>query len=297
MLNLNDLRLFVQAVDSGGFTAAGRRAGIPKSTVSKRIAELEASLGARLIHRTSRRFALTDIGHGFYDHARAAVIEAETAEGLVRSRLAEPSGTVRITAAVPVVQFHLADRLPLLAEALPRVRVELHATDRFVDLVEEGFDIAVRSHFAPLPDSSMVQRLLAVERVVPVASPAYLARRGVPGHPSALGEHDALLTGRSAGTWRLDDGAGTVVAVTPRPRLVADESVALLRTAAAGLGVACLPERICRDAVDSGALIRILPGWSAGTVTTTLLMPHRRGLLPSVRAVVDFLADRLGQPG
>ena len=293
MLNLNDLRLFVQAIDSGGFTAAARRAGMPKSTVSKRIAELEADLGARLIQRTSRSFALTETGRAFYDHARAAVIEAETAEDVVRSRLAEPSGTVRMTAAVPTAQFVLAEHLPDLAEAFPRLRLELHATDRFVDLVQEGFDIAVRSHFAPLPDSSLVQRRLAVEPVILVAAPGYLAARGTPATPGDIAGHDGLLTGPAATAWRLN-GPGVEVVVTPQPRMVADESIVLLRAAAAGLGIACLPERMCRADAAAGALVGVLPGWTAGTVTTTLLMPHRRGLLPSVRAVVEFLAERLG---
>ena len=180
MLNLNDLGLFVQAVDSGGFAAAARRLGLPKSTISKRVAELEAALGARLIHRTSRSFVLTELGRDFYDHARGAMIEAEAAEGVVLRRLTEPSGTVRITASVPTAQSRLSGLLPALARAYPKIRLQLHVTDRFVDLVQEGFDIAVRSHFAPLPDSDLVQRRMAVERITLVAAPDYLARRGVP---------------------------------------------------------------------------------------------------------------------
>lgn len=294
MLNLNDLRLFVQAVDAGGFTAAGRHAGIPKSTVSKRIAELEAGLDARLIHRTSRSFALTELGRDFYDHARAALIEVEAAEAVVRRRQAAPRGVVRITASVPTAQFQLADHLPALAEAYPELRVQLHATDRFVDLVQEGFDIALRSHFAPLPDSSLVQRRLAVEPIVLVASPGYLARRGTLERPADLAGHDGLLTGPAATLWRLRADDGTEAEVSPAARLVADESLVLLRAATAGLGIACLPASFCSTGIAAGALVRVLPGWSAGTVTTTLLMPHRRGLLPSVRAVVDFLAERLG---
>ena len=176
MYNLNDLVFFVQAVDHGSFAAAGRRLGQPKSTVSKRVAELESALGARLIHRTSRSFALTDVGRDFYDHARAAVIEAEAAETVVRHRLAEPSGTVRITTSVPTAQFHLADRLHGLARAFPKLDLQLHVTDRFVDLVQEGFDIAVRSHFAQLPDSGLMQRQIGTERIILVASPALSER-------------------------------------------------------------------------------------------------------------------------
>lgn len=293
MLDLNDLRLFVQAVEAGGFTSAARRLGLPKSTVSKRVAELEAAFGVRLIHRTSRRFVPTDLGREVYAHARAALIEAEAAEAVVRRRLAEPMGTVRLTASMPVAQFQLAEHLPALAAAYPKLELVVHVTDRFVDLVEEGFDIAVRSHFAPLADSSLIQRRVATKPVLLVASPDYLARRGTPDRPEALADHDGLLTGAAARSWRLADGDGRETAVTPRPRLIADESVVLLEAAAAGLGIVCLPESICRAALASGRLVRVLPGWTAGEVATTLLMPPRRADLPAVRVVVDFLSARL----
>ena len=228
-LNLNDLHIFVRAVDSGGFAAAARQLGVPKSTISKRVAELEAALGTRLIHRTSRSFVLTEVGRDFYDHARAALIEAEAAESVVRRRQAEPSGTVRITASVPTAQFHLADRLPELARAYPKLDLQLHVTDRFVDLVQEGFDIAVRSHFAPLPDSELVQRRMMVERITLVAAPDYLARRGTPARPEDLAGHDGLLTGPSARSGTCTDSDGGKSQVTPLPRLVADESMVLLQ--------------------------------------------------------------------
>ncbi|NOK09249.1 LysR family transcriptional regulator [Corallococcus exercitus] len=294
-MNFNDLHLFVQAVESGGFAAAARRLGIPKSTVSKRVAELEDALGARLIQRTSRSFTLTDVGRDFLDHARAAVIEAEAAENVVRRRQAEPSGVVRITTSVPTAQFRLADRLPLLALAHPKVRVELHATDRFVDLVQEGFDIAVRSHFSPLPASGLVQRQLAVEPTILVASPGYLSLRNRIRRPEDLSEHDGLLTRAPVTQWRLRGRAGETVTVMPRERMTADESLVLLKAATAGLGIVCLPETFTRVDVEAGRLVRVLPAWTAGTVTTTILTPHRRGQLPAVRAVIDFLMEGAGK--
>jgi len=289
--NFNDLHIFVQAVDNGGFAAAARDLGIPKSTISKRVAELEADLGARLIHRTSRSFMLTDIGRDFYDHARAAVIEAQAAEDVVQRRQAEPQGTVRITASVPVAQVHLADRLPLLARAYPKLDLQLHITDRFVDLVREGFDIAIRSHFAPLPDSDLMQRRMRVERITLVAAPDYLARRGTPERPEDLAGHDGLLTGPASRTWHLKGNDGREVQVAPMARLIADESSVLMKTAAAGLGIACLPEAMSAEATENGELIRVLPDWTAGSVTSTILTPHRRGQLPAVRVVIDFLAS------
>ena len=294
-MNLNDLTLFAQAVESGGFAPAARRFSVPKSTLSKRVAALETSLGVRLIERSSRSFRLTDIGHDFYQHARAALVEVESAQQVVQSRLAEPSGTVRLTAAVPVVQFQLAPHLPALARTWPRLQLQLHASDRFVDLVQEGYDIALRSHFAPLPDSGLVQRTLMVEPVMLVAAPAYLREHGVPRQPADLAAHHGLLTGADATRWTLSrEKADTVQTVEPQPRLVADESVALLHAATAGLGIVCLPESICRHHLARGELVRVLARWTAGRVTTTALVPHRRSLLPSVRAVLDFLAERLG---
>jgi DNA-binding transcriptional LysR family regulator len=289
MLNLNDLHFFVQAVDSGGFAAASRRLGCPKSTVSKRVGELEAALGARLIHRTSRSFVLTDAGQDFYDHARAALIEAKAAEDSVRSRVAEPSGTVSITASVPTVQFYLADQMPRLARKYPKLQIRLHVTDRFADLVQEGFDIAVRSHFAPLPDSDLVQRQMRTEPIILVAAADYLSLRGTPLSPADLAHHDGLLTAPSAKVWQLSGRDGGQATVAPIPRLFADESVALLKSAEAGLGIAPLPQAFVASALESGRLVRVLPGWHAGVVTTTLLTPHRRGQLPAVRAVIDFL--------
>lgn len=292
-LNLNDLHFFVQAVENGSFSAAARLLGVPKSTVSKRVAELEGRLGARLIHRTSRSFSLTDLGRDFFQHARAAMIEAEMAESLVRTHLGEPSGTVRLTAAVPTAQFVIAPHLPELARHYPKLQLFIHVTDRFVDIVQEGFDIAVRSHQAPLPDSTLVQRKLATHPFFVVASPDYLRRRGAPAHPQELGEHDAITSGLSDAGWRLTSADGEEVRVAPKPVMGADEPFVMLRAAAAGLGIACLPTSVCRDAIAAGELTHLLPGWTAGSITTTILMPHRRGQLPAVRAVVEFLCQKL----
>lgn len=292
MLNLNDLRLFVLAVEAGGFAAAARRLGQPKSTLSKRVAELEAELGARLIHRTSRAFVLTEAGTDFLDHARAALIEAEAAEEAVRRRLAEPSGRVRVTASLPTAQMQLAEALPRLARRHPKLRIEVHATDRFVDVVQEGFDIALRSHFAPLPDSGLMQRRLRREPIVLVAAPSYLAAHGEPAGVADLAGHDGLPVGPHGLTWRLTREAdGAVEEVAPRPVYAADESTLLLGAAVAGLGIACLPRAMTLAAVQAGDLAPVLPGWRAGEVTTTLLTPHRRGQLPAVRAVIDFLVE------
>lgn len=295
MLNLNDLHFFAAAVDHGGFAAAARRLGCPKSTVSKRVAALEASLGALLIHRSSRNFTLTDVGRDCYDHARAAIIEAEAVETVVLQRLAEPAGIVRITTSVPNAQFRLAHRLPVLASRHPRLLVQLHVTDRFVDLVQDGFDIALRSHFAPLPDSDLVQRRMSEDAITLVAAPSYLTQHGAPETPEALAAHDGLMSSMTSKSWQLRNGQGRLVEVAPRQRFHADESVPLLMAAEAGLGIVCLPELISAASVAQGRLVRLLPDWTAGQVTTTILSPHKRGQLPAVRAVIDFLLEKDAQ--
>ncbi|WP_041409376.1 LysR substrate-binding domain-containing protein [Sinorhizobium fredii] len=294
MANLNDFTFFVHVVDHRGFAPAARALNIPKSTLSKRVAELEKDLGARLINRTSRRFAVTETGEDFYRHAAAMLIEAEAAENVVKGRLSEPSGAVRITASVPTAQLSLAPLLPELALAYPKIRVMLHATDRFVDIVQEGFDMAVRDHFAPLPDSGLVQRRVGSQSKLLVAAPAYLNQRGLPAGAESLAEHDGLMTSLISQGWLMEHRDGTSVEISPNPRFVADESRVLLAAALAGLGITALPGKLCQEEIASGALVHILPEWTAGKVTTTILMPHRRGQLPSVRAAVDFIAARLG---
>jgi DNA-binding transcriptional LysR family regulator len=295
MLNLNDLLVFVQVVNHGGFAAAGRALGIPKSTLSKRLSELEKVIGVRLVQRTSRSFAVTEIGRDFHRHAAAMLIEAEAAEQVIKGRLAEPSGTVRITASLPLAQFRLAALLPRLAASYPKVRIMLDVSDRFVDIVQEGFDIAIRNHFAPLPDTDLVQRRIDHDPAWLVASADYIREKGMPSRPEEANGLDGLMASSSDRVWTLHNREGAVAEVAPSPRYVANETVSLREAARAGLGVACLASGFCASLIESGALVRILPGWTARGVATTLLMPHRRGQLPSVRVVADHLIAELSQ--
>lgn len=294
MLNLQDLQVFVHVIDAGSFTAAARRLAAPKSTLSKRVAALEAQLGVQLLRRAPRQLQLTDTGAEVLAEARGMLAHAEAAEAAARQRLAEPSGTVRLTAAVPVAQTLLAPHLPALAETLPQVRLELHVTDRFVDVLQEGFDIALRSHAAPLADSALVQRRLSVEAFWLVASPGWLARQPLLVDPAPLADCDGLPSSLPPVPWQLTHADGRTATVMPRARLAADEGVVLLQAAEAGLGIARLPAQLCGAALAAGRLQRVLPDWTAGHITTTLLMPPARSRLPAVRAVVDALAARLG---
>lgn len=293
MLNLNDLRLFAQVARHGGFTAAARVLGVPKSTVSKRLAALEQALGVRLIHRSSRQFTVTDVGRDCLAHAATLLDAAEAAELAVKGRLGEPSGLVRLTASVPTARLLLAPILPEAAQRWPKLRLALHATDRFVDVLQGGFDLALRDHFGPLPDSDLVQRRIGHDPGILVAAPDYLARVGVPATPDDLAGLDGLTADPSETSWPLEHADGQRLAVAPVPRFHADDAEALLHAAVAGLGITKLPSRLCRADLERGTLCRVLPDWSSGGVTTTLLIPHRHGQLPAVRVVADFLVARL----
>jgi DNA-binding transcriptional LysR family regulator len=283
VLDLNDFFYFVQVVDRGGFTAAGRTLRIPKSTLSHRIAQLETNLGVRLINRTSRRFGMTEAGEDFYRRAVVMLREAEQAETVIRHRLVEPSGTVRCTAAVATMQFAMRDIVPDFLIRYPKVNVVAHATDQNVDIVGENYDVAIRSHTDPLPDSTLVQRTLTPAPWFLFAGSTYLDANQAPQTPKDLQDHPSLFMMRTgvAPIWRLrrSSKAKDEVVIQLTPRLMSDDMIGLKQAAIAGLGV-----------VGSGALRRVLPTWLAGDSTMTALIPYRQGLLPSVRAFLDHLA-------
>lgn len=295
MLNLNDVYYFAQVVDRKGFAAASRALRVPKSTLSKRIAALEKALGVRLILRTARSFAVSKVGLEFYKHATAMLSEAEAAERVVRRRMAEPSGTVRLTMSMTTAQIAMPGLLVKLATSHPKIQVELHATNRFVNLIDEGFDIAVRAHYDELPDSGLVGRRLGHSPMYLVASPSYLKVHGAPKHPSDIDKHEALLTQPSSAplVWKLWNSAGRMHDVVPSARYFLDEPLTLLNAAVAGLGIACLPKALCATAVEAGTLARVLPDWKAKGATITVLTPHRRLQLPAVAATLELLTSQL----
>jgi DNA-binding transcriptional LysR family regulator len=294
MLDLNDFFYFVQVVDRGGFTAAGRTLRMPKSTLSHRIQQLEDDLGVRLLNRTSRRFAITDAGDEFYHHALTMLREAELAETAIRHRLTEPTGTLRCTTAMATMQFAMRDMLADFLLRYPKVNVVAHATDQNVDIVSENYDVAIRAHSDPLPDSTLVQRTLTPAPWFLFAGSAYLDANAEPQTPKDLHNHPSLFMMRTgvAPVWRLRHSSKSKREVVMRltPRLLSDDMIALKQAAIAGVGVVALPGYVCREDVRAGALRRVLPSWLAGDSTITALIPYRRGLLPSVRVFLDHLA-------
>ena len=297
MLDLNDFLLFVHVVDRGGFTAASRTLRTPKSTLSHRIQQLESGLGLRLLNRTSRNFGMTDAGEDFYRHAVAVLREAELAENAVRHRLSEPNGTIRCTGGVATMQCAMTGIISDFLIRHPKVNIVVHAVDRPVDIVGENFDIAIRAHSGPLPNSNLVQRTLAPAPWFLFAGSDYLAANGEPQMPRDLQDHPSLFMMRTGvdPVWRLRPArqaqqAQNEFLMPLTPKLLSDDWIGLQEAAIKGLGIVALPAYICNAAVKSGALRRVLPNWIAGNSTVTALIPYRQGLLPSVRAFLDHLA-------
>ncbi len=291
MLDLNHFYYFVQVVEHRGFAAAGRALNLPKSTLNRRVLDLEAALGVTLIQRTPRQFVVTDSGREVYRYAVAMLVEADRAESAIRKRLARPSGVVRFTCSVNMAQSYLPDLLARFLAQHPEIDLFVHATNRTVDLIGEGFDVALRGHHDPLEVSGLEQRILALVPWHLVASPAYLERTGLPEEPRVLADRPALLYGSPpwSTTWVLRSMNGEEVKIAPRPRLVCDNMVELRNAAEAGLGIAAIPEYVSRSPLQDGKLRRVLPGWVAGDGKITLLVPTARWSLPAVRAFTDFL--------
>ncbi|MFK7988517.1 MAG: LysR substrate-binding domain-containing protein [Sandaracinaceae bacterium] len=290
-MDLNDYFYFVHVVEKRGFAPAGRALGVPKSRLSRHVRQLEDRLGARLIQRTSRQFAVTDVGKTFYRFARAALDEVDSAEAMVKRRTNTLAGQVRLTCSVGMAQFALREALVQFLADNPRVDVLQQVTNRAVDLVEGGFDMAIRAHTGPLPDSSLIRRRLAPAPWHLFAGPAYLERRGVPTSPQALDGHTGLKLGckPERGSWSLRGPDGVTATVRYQPRVCSDDMVTLKHAATEGLGIVGLPGYVCRDEVESGRLFRVLPEWTAGDAEISLLLPSRRGVMPAVQALAAHL--------
>ncbi|MBD8898417.1 LysR substrate-binding domain-containing protein [Rhodanobacter sp. DHG33] len=293
--DLNDLYFFAAVVEHGGFSAAGRALGMPKSRLSKRVAQLEDRLGVRLLQRTTRRFVVTEVGERFYAHCRAVLEEARAAQAAVDELRAEPRGVVRLSCPVSLTQTVLAHVLPDFMAQYPRLQVRVLSSNRRVDLLGEGYDLAIRVRSKLDTDANMVVRSFGQSRVLPVASPKLLDTLGRPEHPGELAKFPALSMQEHEGpqTWELIDAAGERVNVEVNARLICGDFAVLLEAARRGLGVTLLPEFVCAPAVTSGDLEVLLPEWSAPEGTMHFIYPSRRGMLPGVRALVDFLAERL----
>ena len=291
MQDLNDLYYFVQVVDHGGFAAAARATGLQKSKLSRRIQQLEDRLQVRLINRSSRRFSVTEIGREFYERCLAMLVEAEAAEQVVAEVQAAPRGTIRIACPVALVQFQFGALLASFMAEYPEVSVQLESTNRRVDLIAEGLDIAIRVRFPPLTPTDLVMRQLDESTQHLVASPALLATLShLPVSPAdlhGLPSLDGTTQGDHRWTFRRD--TGEEARIVHRPRLITDDMAALRNAALAGVGVVQLPSMLIWDDLAAGRLVHLLPEWQIPAAIVHAVFPSRRGLLPSVRALLDHL--------
>ena len=286
--------IFAAVVEHRSFSGAADAIGLSKATVSKAITRLEAHLGQSLFHRTSRRLALTEAGKPLADHAARILAEARAAEEAAHDAASAPAGRVRLAAPM---SFGISSVSPLLADFLlahPGVEIDLHLSDARVDIVAEGFDVALR--IADLPDSSLRARRLCGIATHVVASPAYLAQAGTPAHPAQLGEHRLLGYSNVSGPWRFRGPGGEEVAVRAQGPIAANSGEALLPALLAGLGIARLPGFIVGPHLQSGALIEILVPWSGPPIGLHLLTPPSPLRPARVEALITFLAANLRDP-
>ena len=299
MRDLNDLYYFAQVVEHQGFAPAGRALRIPKSKLSRRVALLEEALGVRLIQRSSRHFSVTEIGQEFYRHCRAMLVEANAADEVIALRSAEPQGVVRLSCPIALLHARVGDMLADFMRRYPKVTLLLESTNRRVDVIAEGFDIAIRARPPPLEDSDLVMRVFAERSWRLVASPALIAEWGRPAVPADLNRFPTVDTVPSAGhhAWELDGPNGARATLHHTPRMVTDDLIALRAAAVHGVAITQLPSMVVIDQLKSGELEELLPGWSPKLGVVHAVYPSRRGMLPAVRTLIDFLAERMREAG
>jgi DNA-binding transcriptional LysR family regulator len=293
---LDAVSTFARVIDAGSMSAAASALGVPKSTVSRRVARLEESLGVRLLQRTTRRMILTEAGAIFLDRAGPALAAIDEAADAARDVLTEPRGLVRMTAAADLGTTYLGPMLAEFARAHPLVEVYVDLSGRIVDLAREGFDLALRAAISV--DPSLVARRLAGDETGLYASPAYLAARALPRRPSDLVDHDHVLfrpTGPQTAL-RLSGPKGAEETVMVGGRLSTNEYSLLRELLLQGLGIGFLPAAVAAPPLDRGALVRVLPDWSGPSGALYICHPAGRYLPAKVRVLRDFLVTRFSPP-
>ncbi|MCK6454201.1 MAG: LysR family transcriptional regulator [Alphaproteobacteria bacterium] len=293
MDQLAGMAVFARVVEEKGFTAAARSLNLSKAAVSKQVARLEDRLGVRLLNRSTRRLGLTEAGRDYYERAQRILAEVEDAEQAASSRVVHPRGLLRVNAPVSFGQTYLTPILPAFMLRWPELKVELTLIDRFVDLIDEGFDLAVR---VAVPDGSpLIARRLCTARHVVAAAPSYLAARGTPQRPADLARHDCLLylyltTGDE---WRFLGPDGRAFGVRVAGPLRANNGDALRHAAAAGLGVLYSPDFLIADMLQRGVLLPVLADWRTPELAIQAVYPPGRPLGAKVRVFIDFLVETL----
>ncbi len=291
--DFNDLYLYAQVVEHGGFAAAGRAIGLPKSKLSRRIALLEERLGVRLLQRSTRKFSVTEIGQDYYRHCVAMLVEAEAAQAVIDRSRAEPSGIIHVSCPPALICFEVGDMIARYMAANPGVTIHLESTSRRIDVVGEGMDVAIRVRFPPLDESDLIMKVLGDSTQRLVASPDLV--KTIPGRItladiSGLPSLDLGPIHREH-VWNLTGPDGATARVPHQPRLVTDDIAQLRFAALHSIGIVQLPTMVIGADITAGDLIDVLPDWAPRSGIVHAVFPSRRGLLPSVRSLIDHLAD------
>ncbi|WP_420407287.1 LysR family transcriptional regulator [Hoeflea sp.] len=289
MDTLTRIRAFIDVVEAEGFSAAARKVGRSKALLSKYVRELEDDLGALLLNRTTRQFSLTEAGHTYYRTASDILKEIDNLADLVREGSKDLKGRIRVSAPRTFADAAVGKSLIDFASAHPEVTLEIISDDRFVDLVEEGYDVAIR--ITRLEDSGLIARKLAAFSLIACASPDFLERYGPIKHPSQLADVPCVVdtNGRFLNNWRFDDPDGSSYTVSVSGRVEVNSPLASMRAAEAGLGVAFLPDFVYRERSSEGTLVPILEEFMPTDRGIYAIYPHRRYLPAKVRAFVDYL--------
>ena len=292
-MDLNELVVFARVVETRSFTAAAQQLGLPKSTVSRKIAQLEERLAARLIQRTTRKLSLTEIGQAYYERCARIVTDIALAEQLVTDMQSTPRGLLRVTAPIDLGGFRLGELTAQFLADHPDIHVHLELTDRVVDLVDEGYDLALR--FGPLGESSLIARRIGVMSQRLYASPAYLKKHPAPRDIDELEDHDilAFLPGSRTSVWVLQGPAGATAEITPSTRFSSNNLLAVRQALGAGAGIALLPDFILCNQQAASDLVPVLPAWRSQAIELSAVYPSVRNLSPKVRVYLDYLAEHL----
>jgi DNA-binding transcriptional LysR family regulator len=294
-MDLNRVSAFVRVVHDGSFTAAARSLGLPKSSVSRAVTQLEQDLGIRLLHRTTRQLHLTDGGAAFYERVSRALGDINEATAAASDMQAEMSGVVRVTAPIDLGVWALAPIIARFVKKHPKIRVDLSLTGRVVDLVAEGFDLAVRA--GPLRDSSLIARRVGALEAVAYASPKYIARRGEPKTVEELASHDCVLFRAMNGkaTWELARADGAIASVEVTGPVACDDLSFVRKAVMAGCGIGIVPSFLCVRAEKRGLLVRVLPDWSLHGAVMHLAYPSARYVPQRVIVLREYFASQLGK--
>ena len=293
MQDLNDMVFFAEVAERGGFASAGRALGIPKSRLSRRVAELEARLGVQLLQRSTRQLSLTPAGELYLRHSVAMGAAAEAAAEAMAQIQTEPRGMVRISCPVTLAQSGFGALIAQFMLRYPAVQIEMRILNRPVDLIEEGVDLALRVRPVIEDSTTLVAKQLAVSRGVLVASPEQLRRQGPVKTVDDLERLDTVAMSAADGraSWCLDGPGGVVRTIQHRPRYVADDLLTLKFAVVEGVGASVLPDYMCRQELDAGSLVEVLPGWGPPQGILHAVFPARRALVPAIRRLIDFLAE------